>query len=440
MRRLFGLVLAVLLLGAAASPGLAQDRPAIVIRDPSAKSYRTAVQHFAADPEDRPIAGRVHEQVLRGLRFSGLFTPIAERAFLAPIQSAPLDVATPVRCELWKQIGADALVEGEVELVGDRLRAAYRIRDVSRDCVTLGRRRSLKGGLELAERMGKAIADDVVEAFTGVPGVADTELAFVSDRSGNKEIYVMDADGGNLRRATSNGSINTFPAWSGSGDAIVYTSYRYRDRPWLFLLTRGSRSPGRILRDVAVGKLYRGVYAPKGEQLALVGIVDEASDIFRVERDGGELRRLTRHRAIEVAPSWSPDGRRLAFVSDRSGSPQVYVMDRDGENLRRLTFDGSYNTAPAWSPDGRWIAYETRVDGQFDIWLIDPEGGSGVPLVTHPRSDESPTWAPDGRKLAFTSTRRGRADIYRMDVTGGDPIRITDEGENTQAAWGPFRR
>lgn len=425
---------------AAALPAAGQDRPAIVIRDPSERGYKAAVQRFPANPGERALADRVHENVLRGLRFSGLFDPLAERAFLGPVQSAPLDVPTPIRCELWKQIGADALVEGEVEASGDRLRTEYRIRDVSRGCIVLGRRRSLKGGRDLAERMGKAIADDVVEAFTGTPGVADTEIAFVSDRGGNKEIYVMDADGGSLRRATSNGSINTFPSWGPDGDSIVYTTYRYRNRPWLFLLTRGRRSPGRILRELSLGKIYRGVFAPDSWELAVVGVADDATELFRVDRDGDGLRRLTNHRAIDVSPAWSPDGRRMAFVSDRTGSPQVYVMDADGGDVRRLTFDGSYNTSPSWSPDGRWIAYEARVGGQFDIWLIDPEGGSGVPLVTHPRSDESPTWAPDGRKLAFTSTRRGRADVYVVDVTGKNLIRVTDEGENTQPAWGPYRR
>jgi len=62
--------------------------------------------------------------------------------------------------------------------------------------------------------------------------------------------------------------------------------------------------------------------------------------------------------------------------------------------------------------------------------------------VTNPRSDEHPTWAPDSRKLAFQSTRRGRADIYVMDVdaVAAEPRRITDGGENTNPAWGPYRR
>jgi TolB protein len=286
------------------------------------------------------------------------------------------------------------------------------------------------------------MADEIVAAFTGVRGVADTEIAFVSNRGGSKEIWVMDADGASARAATRNRALSSFPDWDPSGDSVVYTSYRYRNRPSLFLVARGPNSPGRILAGLDGGRpIYRGVFDRTGRRLAVVMGSGGNTELYSVERGGGSLRRLTNNGGIDVSPTWSPDGNQIAFVSDRTGSPQVYVMSSDGSGQRRLTFRGGYNTAPAWSPDGKWIAYETQVGGQFDIWLIDPSGQSNVPLVTHGRSDEHPTWAPDSRKLAFSSTRRGRADIYVMDVgSQAEPRRITEGGENTSPAWGPYRR
>jgi TolB protein len=290
--------------------------------------------------------------------------------------------------------------------------------------------------------LARRIADDIVAAFTGVRGVSATEIAFVSSRGGNQEIYVMSADGSNARAATANKSINTFPNWSPSGESILYTSYRFANRPLLFITTRGRGKPGRVLSRVGDrAGIYRGVFAPTGPKLAVVMSAGEASEIFSVDLDGSDLERLTNNRAIDVSPSWSPDGSHIAFVSDRTGSPQVYVMNADGSDQRRLTFQGSYNSNPAWSPDGRWIAYETRLDGQFDIWLIDPTGATNVPLVSNPRNDEGPTWAPNGRKLAFSSTRRGRADIYVIDLSGDNLLRLTENaGDNTNPAWGPFPR
>jgi TolB protein len=443
MRKLFGV--ALLLLWAVPGAASAGDRPGIVINPGrSDKLYRAAIQQFAPKGGGRSaqLAGAVHQAVGQGLDFSGLFSRIDERAFLESTKSPLLDGAPTPNCPNWRQIEADALVQGEVEATPQGVRANFRLFDVSRGCIALVRGKSFTGRGEDARRVGKAIADEIVGAFTGVRGVSDTELAFVSNRGGAKEIWVMDADGANPRAATRNRSLSSFPDWDPAGNSVVYTSYRYRNRPSLFLVARGPNSPGRILAGLNGGKpIYRGVFDRSGRRLAIVMSANGNTELYSVERGGGALRRLTNNRSIDVSPTWSPDGNRIAFVSDRTGAPQIYVMNSDGSNQRRLTFQGGYNTAPAWSPDGKWIAYETQVGGQFDIWRIDPEGQSSGPLVTHSRTDEHPTWSPDSRKIAFQSTRRGRADIYVLDVDGGqEPRRLSEGGENTNPAWGPYRR
>ena len=431
-----------LAIAVAAASASAQERAPVVITGAEGKTYRIAVQRFADDPArpDPKMAEDFRAKVLHALEFSGVFTKIDDGAFLGPVTTPPGREDAQLECPNWSQIGADGLLEGEFSRRADGVAISFRVWDPTQ-CKRLVRRRYQQSGANL-DSTARRLADDVVEAFIGVRGVSGTEIAFVSDRSGAKEIYVMTADGSGSRAATANRSINNFPSWSPDGDAILYTSYRYLRRPFLFLSSRGQNKPGRLLSRLGDARAqYRGVFAPDHSTMALVMSDGEASNIYSVGLDGRNLKKLTSGRAIDVSPSFSPDGKRIAFVSDRTGSPQVYIMDATGENVRRITFDGSYNTNPSWSPDGLWIAYETRVNGQFDIWLIDPEGVTNVPIVTHPRSDEGPSWAPNSRMLVFSSTRRGNADLYVVDRDGSNPRRLTAAaGNNTSPAWGPYTR
>jgi TolB protein len=417
-----------------------EENPTVVVPPPSGGVYKAAVQRFYDGGGAGESATSLRSGIGEALEFSDLFSVLDANAFLASDVSARLDGSAPVVCADWGQIGADTLVEGEIARRGERVAVEFRAWDVAR-CQKVGRKR-YEGPSSDLPRIAKRIADDVVGAFTGTRGVAATEIAFASNRSGNVEIFAMDADGSDVRQATHNKSINNFPAWSPDGNTIVYTSYREGKRPALFVLTRGTQSPGRIFRSLVPGSQhFRGVFDPTGSKLAVVVSADGNSEIYLVSRDGKTSRRLTTDRSLEVSPTFSPDGRQLAFVSDRAGAPQVYLMDVDGGNVRRLTYQGGYNTSPAWSPDGRWIAYESRVGGQFDIWLIDPEGTTNVPLVENPRNDVSAAWSPDSRKVAFSSDRRGRSDIYAIGVGGGKERQLTRDGRSNSApAWGPFPR
>jgi len=436
-------VAGVALWAALAPPASAEQRPAVIVTPGKRQTYKAALQRFA-DGSDAPNPERVEafrEWLSGALEYSGIFDTIDPKAFLGPDQTRDFDERSQLACGDWTTIGADAFVEGEIRVDKERYVVEFRVWDTAR-CKRLLRKRYRQGVTLDPTVLAKRIADDIVAAFIGVRGVASTELAYVSDRKGTKEIYVMDADGGRPRAVTANKSINNFPSWSPDGGSIVFTSYRHRNQPNLFVSTRGEGKPRRLLPGLAgEPSQYRGVFDPIGRRLAVVMSDGSPSEIYSVRPSARKVRRLTRNDSIDVSPTWSPNGKQIAFVSDRTGAPQIYVMDADGDGRRRLTYNGGYNTAPVWSPDGKWIAYETRVEAQFDIWLIDPEGEVNVPLITHPRSDEAPTWSPNSRKLAFSSTRRGRADIYVIDLGGGAARRLTaGAGNNTAPAWGPFPR
>ncbi len=427
----------------AALPAAAQaQRPIIEITPGRARAFRVALQRFRdlAQPTNELRADDLRGVIGDALEFTGVLVPLDPAAYLGPEQSGPLSNRGRSDCSDWAQSGADALVEGEIRSEAGMLTIEIAVWDTAR-CIRLVRTTVSRVRSE-AVRLARTVADQIVAAFTGTPGCSATEIAVISNRSGHREIYVMDITGRSTRSATRSPSLKFFPSWLPTSDGILYTGYTEQGPAGLFVTSRGEVRAGRLFPDLLPQhSKFRGVFGPEGEYLAIVASARGLSDIYTVHRTTGRLLQLTTNPAIEVGPSWSPDGTRMAFVSDRSGSPQVYTMNRDGSNVQRITFNGHYNTSPAWSPDGQWIAYETRVEGQFDIWLVDPSGTTSVPLVTNRRSDESPAWSPDGRKLAFSSTRRGKADIYLIDKNGENLQRLTrDQGDNLSPAWGPFPR
>ena len=416
-----------------ASTAWAEERMQIEVQGSGGRGYQVALQHFAERDGAFGLEDRFHQALDAALDFSGALAVVDEGAFLGPKKTE--DLNSRIQCDNWKGIGADALVQGELSADGGEVKATYRVWDTVRcrmqgDTTQASRDR---GDLEL---MAREIADDIVERFTGRRGVSSTQIAFVSDKTGNKEIYLMEANGAGKRAVTRNGAINLFPAWAPDGRSLLYTSFK-QGRPDVWKIYRGTK-PGHVVVKDPSDK-FRGVYAPNGSRrtrLALVMNRAGNTDIYAANGDGRSLKRLTNGHGIETSPTFSPDGKRMAFVSDRVGSPQVYLKDLETGEERRLTFRGDYNADPAWSPTGEWIAYSALTGTSFDLYLIDPETGFTTPLVVNPRGDEDPAWSPDGRKIAFSSARRGRKEIYRIDVDGHNLVRLTDGfGNCTEPAW-----
>jgi TolB protein len=426
------LALAQLLLVAGAAS--AQDRLRVDVTEGSGRDLQIAVQRFAAPPDspsNRPA--EFDAALTAALSLSGFVGLVPRSAFLEPVDAGDY-ASRPIACDNWKGIGADGLVQGRFEVAGERVRVHFRVWDTVL-CRAKGSEAWEEGPVVSLPWIARRVADEIVRSFTGREGIAATQIAFVSDKTGSKEIYLMESDGSGKRSVTSNRSINLFPSWSPKGDMLVYTSYR-GGAPDLWLISRGAQRPGRLLATPP--QKYRGVWHPQDGQVAVVMNQNANTDIFLVGKGGKSIQRLTYGASIETSPSWSPDGRRIAFVSDQSGSPQVYVRDLDGGETRRLTYRGDYNASPAWSPTGEWIAFAAQTDNSFDIYLIDPDTGYTHPVVAHPRSDETPAWAPDGRTLAFVSNRYGRKEIFSVDITGGNVRRLTaDFGNCRTPAWSP---
>ncbi|MCP4004773.1 MAG: hypothetical protein GY725_11305 [bacterium] len=422
----------VLLVLLFAAPVGAEDRIHVEVHGSGGRDYQVAVQRFQAEGEAAAYVEPFYRELTQAITFSSVLEVVSPDAFLEPVQTSDYS-ASGIACENWRGIGADILLQGKLELSGERLRARFKVWDILR-CREQGDRVRIDRHRKEIGLLARTVADEIVERFSGRRGVSATQIAFISDKTGNKELYLMNADGSNKRAVTNNNSINLFPSWSPDGKALVYTSYK-GGRPDVWTLFRGPRKGGRLLGGNS--PKYRATWSPTNGSIALVMNQKENTDLYTVNSKGGKLTRLTTHRSIETSPAWSPDGKRVAFVSDRTGSPQIYIKELGAASLeRRITFKGGYNASPAWSPTGEWIAYTAQTGTNFDLYLIDPETGYTTPLVVHPRSDEDPAWSPDGRKIVFRSSRKGRKNLYRIDVDGRNLTLLTEGFRNcSNPAW-----
>jgi len=219
-------------------------------------------------------------------------------------------------------------------------------------------------------------------------------IAFTSERDGNREVYVMHADGTGLQNLTRHPAQDGDPSWSPLRDRLVFASDRSGD-----------------------------------------------NDLFVTKADGSEVTQLTFAGSEQIHPAWSPNGAFIAYVSNDDGDWEIWLMSASGGGAVQLTQNDAWDSYPAWSPDSRKLVYTSERDGNYELYQYDLVTRTEVRLTDHPASDAFPAWSPDGTQIAFTSARDGKLDLYTLDPTSV-PQRITRlthsgsaEAANRYASW-----
>ena len=232
-----------------------------------------------------------------------------------------------------------------------------------------------------------------------------SQIAFTSSRSmppgfpGEprfySELYLMDADGSNVRQVTfSEGVIDFQPAWSPDGRQIVI-----------------ARGPGTA--------------PPEGQLTA-------PTDLWIIDLPSGQELQLTDSpETWEGWPDWSPDGKRIAFEGDMAepGNSDVYTIRTDGSDLQRLTSQASYEGDAHYSPDGRWIVFDSDRTGNVDVFVMRDDGAPVRQLTDDPGEDFAGGYSADGKFIAFSSDRdstSGIPDIFRMRANGTQETNLTN--------------
>jgi TolB protein len=290
-----------------------------------------------------------------------------------------------------------------------------------------------------ARKAAHAFAADIL-AELGGKSLFGTHIYFVSDRTGHKEIWVMDPDGSNQKQITKFNFIATAPAVSPDGSKIACTAYPGEGKPARIYLF--SIDPLRQLTFYNPEGNYTAhpSFTPDGKQMVFDSSTDAGYRIYIANVDGGGAHLVNLSKSIQVEPKVNPKNPALiAFTSDRSGTPQIYIMNSDGGDPERLTNGIGEAVNPAWNQDGEHLAFawtQGYAPGSFNIFVMEVASRQYVQLTKAAGKNENPAWAPDGVHLAFSSNRSGSYQIWTTLLNGMQVRQLTTQGNNSSPVWG----
>ena len=248
------------------------------------------------------------------------------------------------------------------------------------------------------------------------------QIAFVSNRDGNDEIYVMNPDSSNQRRLTNTAGEDWHPAWSPDGNRILFQCMSGGTFNVCVVNADGSGYTQITNWTKDEGLAQRPVWSPDGQRIVVTRELAGGQKLIVMNADGSNQKEIV---SLGRDPSWSPDGTQIAFIRWDSGGLQVWTTSPDGSNVRVLTQGDQDHMYPTWSPDGRQIAFEydhTRVA------VVDAEGGP--PRIIANKGSYSLSWSPDGKKIVIAPSQEG---LWLVNADGSGLTQIAQEGK--QPAW-----
>jgi TolB protein len=391
-----------------------------------------------ADDKNTALLKTFNDVLFNDLDNAGIFDLVSKSFY--PLGA--VGTAADVKLEAWSSPPPNAamLAFGNLGVTGTNVMVQGWLFDVKNTASpqVLGKQYQDIANDDNVRTIAHKFADEIILRLGGgIAGIAESKIYFVSNRTGHKEIWVMDYDGSNQHALTHLASISLSPRVSPDGSRVAFSSLSKSG----WDISMYSVELNRVVTFPHYGGTNLSpAWSPDGK-LAFSSSRNGDSEIYSTDSGGGDLKRLTAYKGPDVAPTWNrKTGAQIAWVSGRTGLPQIYTMEADGTNVQRLTDEG-YAVSPSWSPNGQfltfaWIRhYGPGAPGGDDIYLMDLASKRWVQMTHGGGRNDFPYWSPDGRHIIYQSTKSGSEQIWTMLADGTKQKQLTFTGSNSQPNW-----
>ena len=264
------------------------------------------------------------------------------------------------------------------------------------------------------------------------------KLLFISDRDGNRDIYIADLkwlDGysqwnaNNLKNITNSSQHDWTPVFSPVENKIIFSTYfPENDNYDIFLMNSDGEEKENLTNTTSYEKFPQ--FSPDGSFIIYQGWQKGNMEIFFLGLlDKNKInisRNATSNDIISHGNSFSPDGQSIVFTSERDGNRNIYLMKINGSDIEQLTSHESNDYEPIFSPDGQSIVFTSERDGNKEIYHIDLNSKNIKNLTNNSGDDWNARFYPDNQKIVFQSTRDGNWEIYVMALNGSNQTNLTN--------------
>ena len=332
---------------------------------------------------------------------------------------------------LWALAGTNYFLKAKIFKEDGKEYIKFDLFDIIKKDIMLSYKIRLRSNSNI-RKISHTISNVIFESITGIKGVFDTKIAYIStEKTSKKKIYklhVADIDGFNSIAIYKSTKQLMSPTWSPDNNKIAYVSFE-NHRPEIYIQTLATGSRSKLLKNNKSSSAP--AWSPDGKYMAYTSSVNGNLEIFIYNFFTKANRRITNSIGIDTEAEWHPNANKIFFTSDRSGKPHIYSKSIKSGKAKRLTFEGSYNADVNVSSDGKYLSL-VHNNGKGHRIAIFSLKDKYLKVITGGRLDEAPSFAPNNKMVLYASKKRHKGILVATSNDGRIRKEIEIIGEDAR--------